>query len=88
MAHPAVLDAVRTAFNVQPNQLRDLLKDMPDGRVTGVLVVEGNPTFDEMPSVERSKRMWEELRRQAGPVATQVGVIILLDDAEATQSGL
>ena len=77
MDHNLILSAVQAAFNVKPDQVEDQLTATPAGRVYGVVIVRGSDTFNQMSRAERSRLLWDHLRRLAGEQTTNVGVVLL-----------
>jgi hypothetical protein len=87
MAHPAVLDSVQQVFHVNNDDIADLLQDLPDGRVNGVVIVQNSPVFDQADDSQRIRLFWDYLREHYGQLATQVGVILLRNAAEEGAEG-
>ncbi len=88
MDQNGVIQAVREAFDLAPDQVDDYLEMTEDGRVGGVVVVKGSPEFDEARSVVRTRRVWDRLRQNAADQLVNMGAVILLSEAEAAASGL
>ncbi|MCX6360093.1 MAG: hypothetical protein NT029_09810 [Armatimonadetes bacterium] len=81
MDHNLVLNAVQAAFNLKPDQVVDQLTATPAGRVYGVVIVRDSALFDQMSVAERSRLLWDHLRRLAGDQTTNVGVVLLQSGA-------
>ena len=69
-----VLQAARTAF--ETNNVVDHLQTR-NGRVFGSIEVRQSDQFDNLDDARRQRRLWDVLRVQLGPQATQVGPIVL-----------
>lgn len=82
-----VVEAVKQAFGVDAEQVRENLAVEKDGHVYGVVVVQGAAQFDNDSIAIRSRKFWKCLRELAGQDATNVGVVLLRSAAEAAKEG-
>lgn len=69
--------AIEVAFAVKPNQVNDDGLVERSGRVFGDVIVAQSDAFDGMAPSERTRRLWDEIRKQMGADAVKVGVVML-----------
>lgn len=88
MARQAVLKAAQAAFHVTPEQVRDALREGPNGRVYGALILSNAPQLEHLNAAERGTAFWNALESISVESAGDVGIINVRSEDEAQEEGL